>query len=88
MDLFLRDSLLEISLLNFFAGDISWRLFVRISSQTFFGRDFSARIQLQISLQILFRRDFSWKNAKLSLRSFSADNFLFAVFVRLSFFLW
>ena len=30
MDLFLRDSLLEISLLNFFAGDISWRLFVRI----------------------------------------------------------
>ena len=60
MDLFLRDSLLEISLLNFFAGDISWRLFVRFFfSNIFFGRDFFAPIQVQISLQFLFRRDFS-----------------------------
>ena len=60
MDLFLRDSLLEISLLNFFAGDISWRLFVRFFFlKHFFGIEFFARIQVQISLQILFRRDFS-----------------------------
>ena len=89
MDLFLRDSLLEISLLKFSAGDISWRLFVRIFSQTFFGIDFSARIQVQISLQILFRRDFSLKNMQSFLCVIFRQiyNFLFAVFViRLSFF--